>query len=95
MTERWEVEYTDEFGEWWNDFRHAYLDQRREPTADDLLSPLRQAEPISTTQADCLGQARESLGGLVQHTALQAGSAVPAESAVSVGTRLRRKLDLS
>jgi AAA+ superfamily predicted ATPase len=75
--------------------RHAYLDCRREPMTEDLLSALRQAEPISATQAERFRQARESLGGLAQDTMLRDGTVAPVGPTADGGTRLRRKLDLS
>jgi len=73
--------------------RHAYLDGRREPTTVDLLSALTRAEPMSASQAVRLGQARESLGGLAQDTAVRAE--VAAGAAASRGSTTPRKFDLS
>jgi SpoVK/Ycf46/Vps4 family AAA+-type ATPase len=73
--------------------RRAYLDGRREPTTDDLVSALRQAEPISATQTDRLRQARDSLGGLAKDTVVRAAAGT--ETAPGRETRLRRALDLS
>jgi hypothetical protein len=48
--------------------RRAFLDGEREPGADDLVTALRETEPIRTSHAERLDQARRSLRGLEKPT---------------------------
>ena len=51
--------------------RRAFLDGDREPGAADLAAVLREAEPIRTSHAERLDQARRSLRGLEKPTILR------------------------
>ena len=48
--------------------RRAFLDGEREPGAADLVTALREAEPIRRSHAERLDQARRSLRGLEKPT---------------------------
>jgi SpoVK/Ycf46/Vps4 family AAA+-type ATPase len=68
--------------------RRAFLDGEREPNAADLGAALREAEPIRTSHAERLDQARRSLRGLEKPTIRCDRGSSSATTTSELGVRL-------
>ena len=68
--------------------RRAFLDGEREPSAADLAAALHEAEPIRTSHAERLDQARRSLRGLEKPTIRRDRSPSSTTTTPELGVRL-------
>ena len=68
--------------------RRAFLDGMREPDAGDLAAALREAEPIRTSHAERLDQARRSLRGLEKPTIRRDRNPYSTAATPELGVRL-------
>ena len=68
--------------------RRAFLDGEREPGAADLVTALREAEPIRRSHAERLDQARSSLRGLEKPTIRRDQGSSSTTATPKLGVRL-------